>query len=44
MCTNGRKCLFHSLIPFKNVQIFKGVVKFEMLFSFKDGYWLLLSV
>ena len=26
-CTNGKKCMFHSLIPLKNVQIFKGNVK-----------------
>jgi hypothetical protein len=26
-CTNGNKCMFCSLIPLKNVQIFKGNVK-----------------
>ena len=26
-CTNGKKCIFHSIIPLKNMQIFKGSVK-----------------
>ena len=36
MCTNGKRCLFHSLIPLNNLQIFKHIVKCETFFSLKD--------
>jgi len=43
--SNGKKCMFHSLIPLKNVQIIKGNVKcktfFTLMYVQKKYYFLM---
>ena len=42
-CTNGKKNVFHSLISFKNVKIFKRIVKCKTLCLLKNGYLALVE-